>query len=274
MGIQFVAGLVGAAALIYRFRYLLTAFGFGAAANEAGLMELWHKLVDSVKEWVVSEAARQGGLMLDREDPLSDASLSHAISERTGVNLRTVKDKVMVEEDLTAWALVMVEKKTGGLRLSNIKDANATKMDVLRFAGARVSEYAGVPLSDITDKEKTREELKEWALSQAYSHMGEDVSKAMAMYAQSGVNMGAVIEQVNSMVKQGGSEPLDGKKIVMAMLHNGMVQQIARIGARAALTAMKTRRQLQMQAASIRFREKHGSRMKYEPLGNRGHFDP
>lgn len=262
--------IVGVVALIMRFRSALMWLGIGASIGP----DVWEKLVKEVKEWIVVEAARTGGLELDSDDPLTDASLSNAVSKRTGVTLRTLKDRAMIEEDLLAYAAVKVEQKTGGLKLTNLKDINATKLDVMRFASAKFSEQIGVPISDITDREKTKEELKEWALSQAYSHMGEDVQKAMAMYQQSGVNMGAVIEQVNDMVQSNGAEPLDGKKIVMAMLHNGMVQQIARIGARAALTAMKTKRQLQMQNASMRFREKHGSRMKYEPLGNQGHFDP
>lgn len=243
--------------------------GAGMAWGMSDVAELWEAV-----ERAAAERIAVYGLELDPEDPFSDASMSAAVGKRVGFPIRTLQDKVMIEEDMLAFAAVKIEQKTGGLRLTNLRDVNATKLDVLRFAGAKVSEQVGVPLSDITDREKTKEELKEWALSQAYSHMGADVEKAMAMYQQSGVNMGSVIEQVNEMVQSNGSEPLDGKKIVMAMLHNGMVQQIARIGARAALTAMKTKRQLQMQSASMRFREKHGSRMKYEPLGNQGHFDP
>ncbi len=178
----------------------------------------------------------------------------------------------MIEDDL----MKFVSQKIGdrsGLYLSNPRDVNAIKVDVFKFAGQKISGHLGVPISDITNQETTLAELKEWGVSQAYSMMGSDANLAVQMFSKAGVNVDTIVNNINERIEgKEGAEPMTAKKVAMAMLHSGIAQQMARIAARGALNTMKTKRQLQMQAASMRFRERNagqfGGSMRYERISD------
>jgi hypothetical protein len=207
---------------------------------------------------------------LDPLDPFSDTSLAGAISEKIQVPLRSVRDRAIIEEDIMRFVSQKIGDRTG-LYLSNPKDVNAVKADIMRFAGAKISEHAGIPLSDITNRETTLAELKEWGLTQAYTMMAGDAKLAVDMFLKAGVNVDVIVRNINAQIeRKEGAEPLDAKALVMAMMHSSMAQQLGRIAARGALNTMKTKRQLQMQAASMRFRERNagapGGNMWYQRI--------
>lgn len=245
---------------------IFSALGLGAVLGKISNSTL-EDIEKMVYGWVVQQAAAQA-FNLDRSDPFSDASLAGAISERLNVPLRSVRDRAMIEEDLLAYAATKIYERSG-VRLSNLKSADVTKRDLIRHAGSLITLHTGIPLADITDREQTIADVKEWGLSQVYAKMGEDAQAALThLGLNGGVDVEGIVNQVNATLHGGGTEPLSTKKVVMAMLHSQISQQIARVATRAALTAMKSRRQLQMQAASMRFRERNGHRMKYIRLGS------
>ena len=57
-------------------------------------------VVRAIYQWIAQAALVHAGLELDENDPLSNASLAGAVSKRTGVTLRSLKDKETILEDL------------------------------------------------------------------------------------------------------------------------------------------------------------------------------
>lgn len=241
-------------------------WGMGiAAAVETGrwVYEDSEQFINDVKLSAAALILERTGLVLHSDDPFSDASLSEAVGDKFGITIRTLKDKQSIEEDLLSGASGKIGERTG-LYFSNLKDPEAIKKDTLSFASVKVMERTGIPISDITDIEKTKVEVKEWAITQAYQYMASDASVAQGMFSAAGVDVDAVVKTLNGQLKEkDGAAPLNSKAVLGALVQTGLLQQLARIGAKVAVAATKTRRQAQLAAASQRFREKHGSRQVY-----------
>lgn len=266
----------GAAALFARLGPLLLraksikgqiAIGTGAvAASEAaqflaegGIEQWWQDVQAEVAALVLIKT----GLELHERDPFSDASLSDAVGKRMGITIRTLRDKKQLEEDVLTGASQKLGDKTG-LYLSNLKDKEAIEKDVLNFASGKVMERTGIPISDITDIEKTKVEVKEWAITQAYTYMASDTKVAEGMFSAAGVDVDAIVKQLNGQLKEkDGAQAMNTKSVLGALVQTGLLQQLARVAGKVAIAATKTRRQAQLAAASQRFREKHGNRQVY-----------
>lgn len=176
-----------------------------------------HGLVDIIKGWIVSEAADKVGLHLDKDEPLTDASLSNALTERlgikistvmnreqfqkdmldgaavivgkkTGITIRTLWDREMLIEDLENYALAVIEGRTG-VHLSSLHDVEKIKADFVRIGGGVIVEQTGIPLSDITSPEQIKLDVMDWAKDQALMEIGESVNTAVTAEWKQGVTM-------------------------------------------------------------------------------------
>lgn len=81
--------------------------GFGWLAANAAVTGLsladpaWYRSMrDAFYELCCSMALSSAGLNLDTTEPFSDASICNAIGEKTGMALRTVKDRESMREDV------------------------------------------------------------------------------------------------------------------------------------------------------------------------------
>lgn len=262
-----VMGAAAAAAWLARFAAAKKGwmiFGAGVGAGVAGL-DL-EKIKGEVYELVVTAAARFAGLSLDPNDPLSDASFAAAISEKLGVPIRSLKNEAMLREDMASYAALLLNQKTG-VELTNPTDPTAIKLDLMRFGGALISERTGIPLTDVTDPERVKEDVRDWAVTAMYAQMAKDATFASDELQKAGVDIGAIVAQVNAEnISRDGARPVEKKAMVMAVLQSSITQHIVRMGTKILKDKIKTKRQLQMARASERFRERHGNRMQYVPI--------
>lgn len=229
-----------------------------------------------IYEWIVSEAAERAGLNLSPDDPLSDASLSRALSERsgitirslvdkegikvdlmegaakvvrdrTGIPVRTFADKAMILEDLEAYALDQLEQRTA-IRLSSLRDVEALRGDFLRIAGGVITGQTGIPLTDITSPDQIKLDLLDWAKDQAMLEMGESVSAAVTAEWKKGVSM-------LTMVREKLGKNVSPRALLRGV-NNAMVgRYMVRLEAAGAGVVTKAeRRKLQNKMAQRRFR--------------------
>lgn len=219
-------------------------------------------------------AEEETGLVLDANEPFSDASIGRAIQERTGLALRSVRDQQMVKEDIAYFAGAQIEARTG-VKVTNLLDRDATLKDVGRYASGVVSQAAGVPLTDVMDRDKTREELSAWGRLAAVRHFGQSDEMMQQVFNAAGVDIDALIALAE---KRLGVDPNTGKPIVRGLLKSADVRaaiyerllraQMVETQGVFAEASKQGRRRKKMAASGKKFREAHGHRMHYEPVGS------
>lgn len=251
---------------------IVAAYGAGRLAED-----MWSTgLLGPVSGFIADEVYERTGLVLDREKPLSDESLSRALSERVGFTVRTLKDKesvkldlldgaakvvrdktgipvrsfydkAMIVEDLEAYALDQLEQRTA-IRLSSLRDVEALRGDFLRIAGGVITGQTGIPLTDITNPDQIKLDLLDWAKDQAMLEMGESVSAAVTAEWKKGVSM-------LTMVREKLGKNVSPRALLRGV-NNAMVgRYMVRLEAAGAGVVTKAeRRKLQNKMAQRRFR--------------------
>lgn len=219
---------------------------------------------------ICEEVQLRTGLILDRDNPFSDPSLANALTERTGVTIRSIRDKEIIKQDVAYFAAAQIEERTG-VHLSNILDRDALKQDLAVFASGVFSQKTGVPINNILDLDGTKAELREWAKGEALRYIGSDLQAAAATFDAAGIDIAGLMEKAaekygvnpntgESMMPQS----VDGKSIMLGIINTALTKQIGVVMNRSAKLTKRTRRQEQVRQAQIRFRERHGNRMHYE----------
>lgn len=237
-----------------------------------GNPEDYRAFKDKFNEMAVSMFANLAGVNLAIDDPFSDASICNAIGEKTGVALRTVKDKASMREDVERWALAKLEEKTG-LHIRKIGDKAGVVKDVMRFASPVVADATGIPLNDISDAEKTKSDIKNYLEDRALVVLADDLERVKALANAALESAGTSLEALAAkIVKKGGVDPvtglpnvkIDAAMIALGVLARALIAADKRRRAEEAERQKASRRQEQVRAAVRRFREKHGSRTYYE----------
>src|SRR5574343_617542 len=110
-----------------------------------------HGVFDAIQEWVVAEAAERAGLELDSVAPLSDASFCNALYRKTGIQLRTLKDRESVEEDLQRFAIDQIAQRTGfQMTVTNFRDVEGLKLDLVNIGLFVVQQRTGIPIAAVS----------------------------------------------------------------------------------------------------------------------------
>lgn len=245
----------------------------GAAAQgwELGSPEAFRRFKSSVYEFAASMALEFCGLDLDQSDPFSDASMCGAIGKKTGVELRTMRDRDSIRKDVEHWALARLEEKTG-LHIRNIRDKEKTKKDLLRFASPVVSNATGLPLTDISDAEKTKGEVEEYLQDRALIMLADDITKAKQVVQGALESTGISLERLAERIEKAGGYTADGRPaikvdlqlIALGIISKALINADRRRREKEAELSQCGRRAEQLRGGLKRFREKHGSRMTYE----------
>ena len=232
---------------------LFSAMGIGAwlGFDPVDKVEAW------VRNWIIKTAALKAGLVLDENEPISDASFCNAIYERTGVMLRTLKDKQAIKEDLAEWAASEIEQRSG-VHLSNLLDADAIKADVMTYGVNRIAVDAGIYLSDPSSVAAITDDLKIWGKQQAMATVADDLAASLGLSNSDGVRL------IELMAARGyaGIKPSALMKHANGVLVGYVKEEIDR----AALFEKKTRRCKQLRWSQAKFRRTHGNRQVYVPL--------
>lgn len=213
-----------------------------------------------------------GGISLSKTDPFSDASICNALGEKTGIALRTVKDRESIREDVEHWALASLEAKTG-LHIRNLRDKPGVVKDVMRFASPVVAEATGLPLSDISDAETVKAEITNHLKDRALVLLSQDIDRVKSLVGDALGAAGTTMEQLlDDVVRKGGVDPVTGQSnvkiditmIALSVLARALIVADKRRRDEESARQKGSRRAEQMRGALKRFREVHGSRMHYE----------
>lgn len=252
----------------------LIAWG-GRALATYGLAKLFSEnsiedLEKLITDWVVVQVADRAGLNLDPDAPFTDASLAGAISERTGITIRSLKDKDMIKEDAENFAIQQISGRTG-YTLNSVTDPEIIKQDLIRIGLAIASEKTGIPLglaeSGELDITALRENLLTWAKAQLLANVGEEVSIVVNEIIAVG-GLEAIAESLNSRLKASGSiESITARQLALKVVDKIASKAVSDYGRVAIGLDKKNRKRELNRAAQERFRRAHGSRQKYIPLG-------
>ncbi len=220
---------------------------------------------------IAKEAADRAGLVLDENDPISDASFSGAVSQKLGFPVRTLKNRQMIIEDLDSFAADMVSQRSG-YTVRSVSNVDMLKQDLERVALAVVSEKIGIPLGQIADDgfqidtEAIKGRVLEWAKAQLLTKVNEQISIEVLDLAQGNVDwlVGSINERAAAGNVAGTVDAYGVSLMIADRLAVGAVKsyQQAAVG----MTKRQRRQELQ-RAAQAKFRRTHGNRQVYVPLG-------
>lgn len=228
----------------------------------------------AVYEFVAAKALDSAGLELDSSDPFSDKSMCDAIQKKTGMVLRTVKDRESIRVDVERWALSLLEEKTG-LHIRNIRDQQKTKKDLIKYVTPVIADATGLPLTDISDVEVTKADIKNYLEDSALVHLSHDLAKTKALVMESLDSVGMSLDLlVQKIIRKGGIDPVTGEPnvkidiemVVLGVLSRALIAAEKRRREAETVLNKNSRRVEQMRASLKRFRVKHGSRMTYERI--------
>jgi hypothetical protein len=232
---------------------------------------------DSVKEfyqYVYTFFLNKAGLELDASAPFSDASICGAIEKKTGIALRTIKDKESIKKDVERWALATLEERTG-LRIRDIRNREKLIADVAKFATPHVAEFTGLPLHDLSDADVIKSDVLDYLRMQAFGYLASDIERAKQAVQEVLQETGASLEQFaqRAMIAAGVNPEtgraqliVDAETVALGLIAHGIIALDNKWKTDDTQVMRRVRRKTQMRAALARFREKHGHRMTYERI--------
>lgn len=242
--------------------------------------DLWDNgLREDVEAYAVKMAADTAGLVLDPDEPFTDASFSNAISQRTGIAIRSIRDQQMIKEDLDTYAAGLVSERSG-YHVRSVSNVPVLKEDLQRIACAVLTERLGIPAGvmpadgELFNPEAIKQRLLSWAKAELFARVGEDIGVQISEIMAAG-DMELVAAEINALLKgmDSGFE-VTGRKMAVFVANRLATKSVTEYQAVAAGDTKKTRRQLQVKIAQQRFRAVHGNRQKYIPLGFTVTYNP
>lgn len=227
-------------------------------------------VVRAVYQWIAQAALVHAGLELDENDPLSDASLAGAVSKRTGVALRSLKDKETILEDLDTFTCDMIMQRSG-YRIASVRNVETLKADLLRIAAAEMTARLGLPVGVLPEDgtfkaDEVKERLIVWAKAEVMNRVGQEigvrVDELMALYDFEGM-----AAEINERLKDADSDfTVSGRKLAISLASKIASKSVTDYQAVAFDGTKRGRRKEQIRAAQRRFREKWGNRRQYMPV--------
>lgn len=197
------------------------------------------------------------------------AALAREIAAKSGIALRDITDRKMVQEDLTAYALQMLEDRTG-YRLSSLTNVELLKGDMLRIGAGVVGERTGIVLTNLESVEAIKADLLAWAKDQVMVEIAADVESVMGVEYANGVSMLAYMQQVTGRE----IKPVE----LLRGVQSAVMGQYQKSEERIAPITKADRRRLQNKMNQRIFRERHkknsptydgGGLQVYVPKGSR-----
>lgn len=243
----------------------LMGAGLAWLTTESGLLTLW----EDIKKAIVKEALERGGLELNPDDPFSDASLSNALSLRTGVTIRTLKDKDSIREDIETYALDLMQQKTG-YTITTLRDVERMKYDFMVIGLAIVQQKTGIPLTPPAYGEPWADVIKanveDWARAKVQTEMAAQVGTALAAIEAHG-DLEGIVGRMNTRLADIGSiQTLNVRQLAMEVAEGLASSAVDRFQLAASGVKTRSRRSEQLRAAQRRFRERWGNRSTYNPV--------
>lgn len=229
-------------------KWLLADFA-EKAKNDAALLT---ELKPHVYAVVTGVAEDRLQVKLDPNDPFSPASLTAAISGKIGIPLTNITDKEALKADVLRFGATYAAAKTG-IQLDPVDPFSKRSLTLA------VSAASGVPLSDITDKEKTKKEIQDFARAAVL----EDIQQRVDTHITQAVRTGAVRQVTNVMQAAVDAQEmikLPGKQMTLAaargLVNNVIQQEISAYEMKACLWSKELARKGAQVMASRLYRER------------------
>lgn len=256
-----------------------TAYGVFRWSDGKSIDDMKHEIERMILDWVIAYTAKKSGLELDDDDPLSDASFCHALEKRTGVVLRTLKDKKLVEEDIEAFALQKISIKTG-YTLSTLRDVDQLKRELINIGAAVIVEKTGLPVLPLPDDPNeweftVRERVLQWAQAIVMDRIAAESETVVAKISAM-VDVEGLAGQINARLTEVGSlQQVNGRGVALFMAEKVANLAVEKFQITAKEGPKQTRRRLQLLEAQRRFRARHpGKRSQYIPVDTSPAPDP
>lgn len=243
----------------------------GKTAGDVGLKvaSLWNG--EDINEFgnrfnlvVVGMAREYMQIELNPSDPISFHSFTNAVVVKSGVPLRNVFDGQMVKEDLESFALDQLSEKSG-YRLSSLTDTSKVKGDLMNIGLALVQEKTGIPVAGLATVEDAKQVILDWAAPQIYDRLLHDVPGEVAAAGMEGKGVETLISQIRARAGVHGQD-ISSREIVRA-IHSHVLGSAIALIPQVSGGSKVDRRKLQLRWAQKKFRERHGKRHVYVPLG-------
>jgi hypothetical protein len=202
-----------------------------------------------VSELIAAQILKYGGLEIAPDDIWSEAGWAKAIGDKLGFPLRSLHDRVLIEEDVSAGAAAVLAERIG-LTVTLPITTDGLKKDVMAYGVQRVALDAGIFLSDPTDIEAIKRDVKTWGMQEAMIQVSEDLAAQVNLATSDGVRL------VQLMAARVGPDvkPKD-------ILNNARATLLSYAGneiKRAEVFTKKDRRRLANREAQRKFRARHG----------------
>lgn len=263
--------------LVARFRALSLAEKAGLLTGGMSLADtvitkiIGHDLKKEAFAAIVEEVVGRTGMQLDPEDPFSDASMAGALSQRTGITIRSVKDREMIVEDIEEFAVGRVSEKLG-FTISTLRDPVRMRQDFEAAALAMLTQKTGIPFQPPEDGAYSVEDIKsqveDWARARISIELSNRATQALEVLGGAGADFEALAAEMNGKLAALGSEQtVSAKGLALKVAESLVSSSVETLNATAIGASKKSRRRLQLREAQRKFRAAHGNRAVYVPLG-------
>ena len=262
--------VVGGVALVARLAPIFRSkwAWMSAGALAAQTVDIY----DEVKKWVVVEAAERAGVQLDPDNPFSDASFCNALYQKTGVQFRTLLDRQSVEEDLEAYAIALIEQKTGfQMTVTTFRDVEGLKLDLVNIGLFVVQQKTGIPIAAVSGTpsewgQQIKDQLLVWGEAQLRQKLAAD-AQAIAGKMGELVDLDALAGQINQRLADiGSTQDIDVRGLALSIAEQVSAGAVQRFQVQAGNMNKNSRRAVQNREAQRRFRAKWGDRRVYQSV--------
>lgn len=255
-------------------RKLLEWVGLAVAGGKVGdvglqVASLWsdhdiNEFSNAFDRVVVGMAREYLEIELNPSSPFSMHSFTNAVVVKCGVPLRNIFDGEMVKQDLESFSLDQLAAKSG-YRLSSLTDTAKVKGDLGNIGLAIVQERTGIPVAGLASIEDAKQAILDWAAPQIYDRLLHDVPLDVAAAGLDGGGVETLISQIRARAGVHGQD-VSSREIVRAIQSHVLASSIVMIP-QVSGGSKVDRRRLQVRWAQKKFRERHGKRQLYVPLG-------
>lgn len=233
-----------------------------AVAVTDDIGEMWERCKGDVYKAITDIAKEKTGLVLDPNEPHSDASISAALTAKSGIQITTVKDAEVLAGDLARHAAGLLEQHTT-VHFTNLLSGEQVKADIVGHARGKVKEHTGLDLDGAASFDAIQARISE----HVQNKLAELVVTRLHSAAVAFSNPDATLDDLLAMVYRAQeAKGLRARDVALGVAASMVVAAYARTSTPIKRRVDAYRRRAQNREAQRRFRAKHGNRAIYAPL--------
>lgn len=233
-----------------------------AAILSGSIGELWEKVKKDVYAAICETVREKTQLELDPNDPITDPSMSAALTERSGITITSVVDAEVFKHDLSVHASGIIKGHTG-MELTNIFSVEQIKTDVVGHAAKVVYDRTGLDIQGAVSYDDVQKKI----YKAVENRLAELVVQRLKAAAEEFSNPEATLDDLLSMVYRAQeAKNLKVRDVALGTAASIVVAAYATISTPMKRRVDAYRKRAQNREAQRRFRQRHGLRMRYDRL--------